>query len=93
VRTPVTIAPGTFVQRIQNVGDINAARLPKFSSFDVRVERKFDFKRWSMAPFFDLFNVFASNEGTEINYELNRSSAQLANEGTRLPIFGLRIEF
>jgi len=93
VRTPVTIAPGTFVQRIQNVGDINAARLPKFSSFDVRVERKFDFKRWSMAPFFDLFNVFASNEGTEINYELNRSSAQLVNEGTRLPIFGLRIEF
>ncbi len=93
VRTPVTIAPGTFLQRLQNIGDINAARLPRYSSFDVRVERKFDFKRWSVAPFFDLFNVFASNEGTEINYEFDKPSSQLINEGTRLPIFGLRIEF
>lgn len=93
VRTPVTISPGTFVQRIQNVEDINAARLPRYSSFDVRIERKFDFKKWSVAPFFDLFNVFATNEGTEINYEFDKPSAQLINEGTRLPIFGLRIEF
>jgi len=93
VRTPVTISPGTFVQRLQSVSDINSARLPRYSSFDVRVERKFDFKRWSIAPFFDLFNVFASNEGTEINYEFDKPSPQLINEGTRLPIFGLRIEF
>ena len=93
VRTPVTISPGTFVHRIQNVVDTNAARLPKFSSFDVRVERKFDFRNWSIAPFFDLFNVFASNEGSDVNYEFNRATPKLIGEGTRLPIIGLRVEF
>jgi outer membrane receptor protein involved in Fe transport len=93
VRTPVTIAPGSYLHRLARVEDINARRLGKFSVLDMRVEKKFDFKRWSIAPFFDLFNVFAANEGTEVTYELNRRTPRIMNEGTRLPIIGLRMEF
>lgn len=92
-RTPVTIAPGTFLHRLARVDDINANRLGRYSVLDMRVERKFDFKRWSIAPFFDLFNVFASNEGTEVTYELTRRTPRIMNEGNRLPIIGLRLEF
>ena len=93
VRTPVTIAPGSYLHRLARVEDVNSKRLGKFSVLDMRIEKKFDFKRWSIAPFFDLFNVFAANEGTEVTYELNRRTPRIMNEGTRLPIIGLRMEF
>lgn len=92
-RTPVTIATGRYLHRLVRVEDINSKRLGKYSVLDMRVEKKFDFKRWSIAPFFDLFNVFAANEGTEVTYELTRRTPRIMNEGNRLPIIGLRLEF
>lgn len=94
-RTPVRISPtaSAFVQRIAQETDINALRLPNFASLDVRAEKRFNFKRWSFAPYIDYFNITNHNSVVQPNYEFNRRTPRFLSENRRLPIFGLRIEF
>lgn len=94
-RTPFEISPGSFVylQRIAQPSDVNALRLPKFASLDVRAEKRFDFKRWSFAPYIDYFNVTNHDSVVQPNYEFHQPTPQFLSENQRLPIFGLRIEF
>ncbi len=95
LRTPARILtnPNVYLQNLARVEDINARRLPRYSNFDFRAEKKFDFKRWSIAPYLDMFNVFATDNKSEVNYEFNRQNPILLGENARLPIFGLRLEF
>ncbi len=95
VRTPVQPIPNAsfFLQRISRVEDINAGRLPDYSNLDVRVEKKFDFRRWSIAPYLDIFNVLRFRNNTELNYEFFSPTPFRLGENDALPIFGLRIEF
>ncbi len=94
-RTPIELFPNSFlfIQRIEQASDFNALRLSKFASLDVRVEKRFDFRRWSFAPYIDYFNVTNHNSVVQANYEFNRPTAQFLSENKRLPIFGMRIEF
>jgi outer membrane receptor protein involved in Fe transport len=94
-RTPFEIEPNTFVyiQRIASESDINALRLPNFASLDVRAEKRFDFKRWSFAPYLDYFNITNHDSVVQPNYEFHRRTPQFLHENQRLPIFGMRIEF
>jgi hypothetical protein len=94
-RTPVQISssPVRYLQRLATIEDRNALRLPYYRSVDIRAEKKFDFKRWSIAPYLDLFNAFSLNYKSQVDYEFNRGSAQFIGEGVRIPIFGLRLEF
>lgn len=94
-RTPFELAPNSFVflQRIAAPQDINALRLPNFASLDVRVEKRFDFKRWSLSPYLDYFNITNHNSLVQPNYEFYQAAPQFLSENQRLPIFGLRIEF
>jgi len=94
-RTPVRISlnPQVFIQRIASEDDINTLRLPNFASLDVRAEKRFNFKRWSFAPYIDYFNITNHNSVVQPNYEFYRRTPQFLSENQRLPIFGLRIEF
>jgi outer membrane receptor protein involved in Fe transport len=94
-RTPVRVFPNSqfFIQRIAQESDINALRLPNFASLDVRAEKRFNFKRWSFAPYIDYFNITNHNSVVQPNYEFYRRTPQFLSENQRLPIFGLRIEF
>lgn len=92
-RTPVSIGSGRYVQRIATTVDLNALRLPVYRVFDMRIEKKFDYKRWSIAPYMDIFNVFASNESTDVTYFFTRRTPRFLNEGSRIPIIGMRLEF
>jgi hypothetical protein len=95
LRTPIQISttPRLFLQRLARIEDKNALQLPRFSNFDFRVEKKFDFKRWSIAPYLDMFNVFKTDNKSEVNYELTRRTVNFLGENARLPIFGVRVEF
>lgn len=94
-RTAVRIStsPLIYLQRLTTIENRNALRLPFYRDFDLRVEKKFDFRKWSIAPYLDLFNAFSLNYKSQIDYELNRQNVQLIGEGVRIPIFGLRLEF
>lgn len=94
-RTPVDILPpfGVIVQRVVNESDINALRLPSYANLDLRVEKRFVFRRWSFAPYVDIFNVTENKTIVQPNYELFQPQVSFLNEGRRLPIFGLKIAF
>ena len=94
-RTPVEIFPNSFVflQRIARESDVNALRLSNFASLDVRVEKRFNFKKWSLAPYLDYFNITKHDSIVQPNYEFFDPTPQFLRESERLPIFGLRIEF
>lgn len=94
-RTPVEIIPNTqaFIQRINSAEDINALRLPNFASLDLRAEKRFNFRRFSIAPYLDYFNITNHDSVVQPNYEFYSPTPQFLSENQRLPIFGLRLEF
>jgi hypothetical protein len=94
-RTPIEIFPNLFVylQRVAQASDINKLRLSNFASLDVRAEKRFNFRRWSFAPYIDYFNITNHNSVVQPNYEFYQPTPQFLSENQRLPIFGLRIEF
>ena len=94
-RVPVEAFPnsGFLLQRIEDLGDINSLRLPRFASLDLRGEKRFGFARWSLAPYIDIFNVTNDNTVVQPNYEFFSPAPQFLHENKRLPIFGVRIEF
>lgn len=89
----ISTSPLIFLQRLTAIEKRNALRLSFYRDFDFRAEKKFDFKRWSIAPYIDLLNAFSLNYKSQVDYEFNRSSVQLIGEGVRIPLFGLRVEF
>ncbi|MBS1797399.1 MAG: TonB-dependent receptor [Acidobacteria bacterium] len=93
LRTPVRLAASFYLERIASAADLNAGRLPRYSNLDVRAEKKFDFRRWSIAPYIDVFNIFGSRNTTDVTYQFSSSRTLTLGESDRLPIFGLRIEF
>jgi len=92
-RTSVTVSSGRFIQRIVAATDINALRLPLFASLDIRAERRFSFKRLSISPYIDIFNVTNHQTVVQTNYEFSRRTPQFLKENQRFPIFGFRMEF
>ncbi len=89
----ISTSPSFFLQRLVSTSDSNALRLPFYRDFDMRVEKKFNFRRLSVAPYLDVLNAFSLNYKTQVDYEFNRSGVLLIGEGVRIPLFGLRIEF
>ncbi|HRH40959.1 MAG TPA: TonB-dependent receptor [Pyrinomonadaceae bacterium] len=94
-RTAVQFAtnPTRYLQRLATIQNRNALRLTSYNNIDFRAERKFDFKKWSIAPYLDMFNVFAISYKSQVNYEFTRRNPQFLGEGTRIPLFGMRLEF
>lgn len=90
---PLQLRPGIFLQRLARPEDRNAGRLPTYAQFDVRLEHRFNFRRWSFAPYVDTFNVFGRVNNTEQNYSYFDPFAEQLHEGRALPIFGSRLEF
>jgi len=72
---------------------VNGARLEDFHSLDVRFDKTFLFKRWTLKIYLDVSNVYnhANQEVSQPSYDFTRSAAI-----TGLPIipsFGIRGEF
>lgn len=93
IYTPVEVRPGIFLQRLARVEDRNAARLPAYAQLDVRVEKRFSFRRWSFAPYTDVFNVLGRINNTEQDYSYLDPLPRRLGEARTLPLFGARVEF
>lgn len=91
--TPVEFKPGTFLQRLLSTRDRNSLRLPNYADLDLRAERRFSFRRWSFAPYIDIFNIGGRANITEPDYVYFDRSPRFLQEGRTLPIIGARIEF
>lgn len=68
-------------------------RLPAFHQLDIRVDKVWNFRQWTLSAYLDVLNVYnAGNvEGVSYNYNYTRSS--YATGLPILPSIGLRAEF
>ncbi|MFT4976194.1 MAG: TonB family protein [Myxococcota bacterium] len=74
-------------------GERSSARLPTAYSVDIRVDKSYTFKRWSLQTYLDLQNAtFAKNvEVIAWNYDYSEETPIISNPP--LPVFGLRGEW
>lgn len=86
--TPINPADGT-----QLVTEYNSADLPFYSSVDIRVEKRFNFKGWTLVSYIDIQNIFNNKNVTE--YQWNKFTRQIeANESIGiLPTIGINAMF
>lgn len=92
-RTTVTITnPTATLWTIARDADRNSLNFNNYFQLDLRVEKKFDYKRWSLAPFTDIFNLTKHRNVTEVSYP-NTRTPRLTGERSLIPFVGLRVEF
>lgn len=58
---------------IKNYDQLGAVSLDPFFQADVRIDKKFNFKKWTLDVFLDVQNVLASNLPSEPSYGLDRN--------------------
>jgi outer membrane receptor protein involved in Fe transport len=90
--TPIRQADRTFLWELTNQANRNAAHFTRFFQIDLRVERKFNFKRWAIAPYVDMFNLTKHRNEFQVNY-LPNGRLDTSGERTLLPLVGVRMEF
>lgn len=83
--------PPVTLYDLRRPEDRNLASLPKFLQLDLRVERRFNYRQWSFAPYLDMFNLTKHRNVTEVTWRAGGIS--FLSERTLIPIFGARIEF
>ena len=86
--TPINPVDGT-----QLVSEYNTANIPLYSSVDVRVEKRFNFKGWTLVSYIDIQNIFNNKNVTE--YRWNKFTRQIeADESIGiLPTIGINAMF
>ena len=86
--TPINPADGS-----QLVSEYNSDRLPDYNRLDIRLDRKFNFDKWTLVAYFDIQNVL--NQKNVTNYEWNIYTRSIeANESIGvLPTIGINAIF
>jgi len=79
-------------------GARNSARCPDYHMLDVRVDRTFRFKGWTLMGYLDLWNIYGRQNVTWYGYGVDESGTLTkinANEGMSemIPILGLEVAF
>jgi len=73
-------------------GEKNSARYPTYHKLDVRIDRRFNFEKWNLTAYIDIWNVYnQKNVGAYIwndDYSKMRTSYQFS----LMPMFGVRVE-
>lgn len=74
-------------------GAVNSDRVSSFHQLDLRVDKRWIYRRWILGAYLDIQNVYnrSNAEGTEYNFDYSQSRPQ---QGLPLiPIVGMRGEF
>lgn len=71
----------------------NSERLPLFHSLDLRVDKKWKFKYWSLSAYLDIQNAYNNQNPEAVGYNFNYTARQYVNGLPILPSLGLRGDF
>lgn len=74
-------------------GDINSDRLPTAHQLDVRIDRKWQFRTWSLSAFLDVTNVYANPRVLGVRYNFDFSERENVEELPVVPALGVRGSF
>ncbi len=90
---------------IKDYSQLGNVKLDPFSQLDIRIDKKWNFKKWSLDVFMDVQNVLAQSTPSEPSFGLSRDEAgnvitpnqlvsiSTATSGTVLPSLGLVVNF
>ncbi|MBX7045550.1 MAG: TonB-dependent receptor [Ignavibacteria bacterium] len=76
-----------------DVSQYNTARLPDYNRFDIRVDKRWNFKKWSLVTYIDIQNLFNKKNITQ--YKWNKFTKTIEEDkslGT-LPTIGINAQF
>src|SRR5262249_34898150 len=68
-------------------------RLPLFHELDIRLDKRWKFKRWQLSWYLDIQNVYNHGNVESISYNFNYTSRAYWSGIPFLPSVGLRGEF
>ncbi|MFZ5894569.1 MAG: TonB-dependent receptor domain-containing protein [Myxococcota bacterium] len=68
-------------------------RLPLFHQLDMRVDKRWQFQRWSFSAYLDVQNVYSNRAAEDLTYNYNYSQQQYQLGIPIIPSLGLRGEF
>jgi outer membrane receptor protein involved in Fe transport len=68
-------------------------RLPVFHQLDLRVDKRWKFKRWQLSGYLDIQNVYNNGNTEGLAYDYNYTTRQYVTGLPILPSIGLRADF
>lgn len=74
-------------------GSIRAGRMPLFHQLDIRVDKRFVFKRWMLALYLDIQNVYSYQASEFVQYNYNFTQNGMLKGLPIVPSLGIRGEF
>jgi TonB family protein len=74
-------------------GSIRSGRMPLFHQLDIRVDKRFVFKRWMLALYLDIQNVYSYQASEFVQYNYNYTRYGMLKGLPIVPSFGIRGEF
>ena len=72
--------------------DINTERYPAYHRLDIRLDRRFMFKKWNMVTFIDIMNVYARDNIWMYAYQSDGTIDNIYQFQV-FPVGGITIEF
>jgi TonB family protein len=98
--TPVVSAPSLPALYAADAGSYAplqgpqfSSRLPLFHQLDLRVDKRWQFKRWNFSAYLDVQNAYSNRAAEDITYNYNYSQHQYQLGIPIIPSIGLRGEF
>ena len=74
-------------------GERDSARLPPFFSLDIRVDKDYVFKKWTLTTYLDIQNATYSKNVETQGYSYDYTEEEPILSNPPLPAFGLRGEW
>jgi hypothetical protein len=74
-------------------GEVNSERLTPAHQLDLRVDRKWRFRHWSLSAYLDITNVYANPRTLGYQYNFNFKQRQAIEELPLVPALGVRGSF
>jgi len=77
-------------------GEYNSARYPDYHRLDIRVDRRFHFRTWTLSAYLDLWNAYSRENVSSYRYDIDDNGV-ITREATydfpMLPILGISAQF
>ncbi|MFZ1320523.1 MAG: TonB-dependent receptor, partial [Ignavibacteria bacterium] len=86
--TPINPNDGTRL-----VSEYNTARLPDYSRLDVRVDKNWNFKKWTLVTYIDIQNILNKKNITAIDWNQYTKLIEENESIGILPSIGINVMF
>lgn len=86
--TPINPVDGTV-----NTANYNTARLPDYNRLDVRIDKRWNFKHWSLVTYIDIQDVLGKKNVTSYKWNKFKRVIEPDESIGRLPTIGINAQF